>query len=349
VCGVGAAHHATSALIAGPLSAGLLVALARRRLLSIRLILVAVAAALIPISTYSIIAWRAWHPALVQWPSLGPSVESVLDHITGHAYHFFLGAFAPGPGNLLGRAVYPFLFPGLALLLFGAVRAKGWDRRIAWWTLLAAALAVTAFAFRYGVPDPEPYFLPPIALGVAAAGPAAASLARARFMNRALRLGACALAALAIVVLAVPWCKEAAGVRREAIDYEALIRSMWSSIPADTAIVFWRDDRVLRLREYQILGGEKTALYVETPDVLIDDRTRLAFYRRFGFDPLQGLTVPVILPSTPNANEISARFVRSLIQNVNERTRVPVIQFDPGVPIVRQLYKPWERTSDHGR
>jgi hypothetical protein len=348
VCGAGAAHHATSILLAGPFSAGLLAALAKRKLISLRLILVAVAAALLPISTYGIIAWRAWHPALVQWPSLGPSVESVLDHITGHAYRFFLGSFAPGPGNLLARAVYPFLFPGLALLLLGALRAKGWDRRLAWWTLLAASLPATVFAFRYGVPDPEPYFLPPIALGVAAAAPAAASLAGARFMNRALRLGACALAVLAVGALAVPWCREAAGVRREAIDYEALIRSMWASIPADTAIVFWRDDRVIRLREYQILRGEKPALYVETPDVLIDDRTRRAFYRRFGFDPLQGLTVPVILPSTPNADDLSARFTRRLVQNVNERTRVPVIQFDPGVPIVRQLYKPWERPSDRG-
>ncbi len=130
-------------------------------------------------------------------------MESVVRHITGAPFRGFFGFFAPASTNLLARAVYPFLFPGLALLLLGALRAKRWERHIAWWALLGAALIVTAFAFRYGVPDPEPYFLPPIALGVAAAGPAAASLAAARFMNRGLRSAAGALAALAIVPLAM--------------------------------------------------------------------------------------------------------------------------------------------------
>ncbi len=346
VCGAGAAHHATTVLVAGPLSAGLLVALAMRRRLSAGLVFAAVGGALLPLASYGIIAWHAWHPALVQWPSLAPSWESVLRHVTGAPYHLFLGFFAPAPGNLLARAIYPLLVPGLALLLLGALRAREWDRRVAWWSLLAAAGTVTAFSFRYGVPDPEPYFLPAAALGTAAAGAALAALAGVRFMNWRLRAAAALVAIAALVPVARPWLKEAAGVRREAMDYDAMIRSMWAAIPPDTAIVFWRDDRVVRLREYQLLRGEKPALYVETPDVLIDDSTRLRFYRRFGFDPIGGLRVPYIRPNDPDAEATGTRFIRQLVRNVNERTRIPVIIFDPGIPIVRRLYKPWEPAED---
>ncbi len=346
VCGTGAAHHATTVLVAAPLSAGLLVALAMRRRLSTGLVLAGIGGALVPLASYGIIAWRAWHPALVQWPSLAPSWESVLRHVTGAPYRLFFGFFAPAPGNLLARAVYPLLFPGLALLLLGALRAREWDRRVAWWSLLAAASTVTAFSFRYGVPDPEPYFLPAGARGAAAAGAGLAALAGARFLNGWLRAAAALVAVAALVPVARPWLTEAAGVRREAIDYDAMIRSMWAAIPPDTAIVFWRDDRVIRLREYQLLRGEKPALYVETPDVLIDESTRLRFYRRFGFDPIEGLRVPYIRPNDPDAEAAGTRFIRQLVRNVNERTRIPVIIFDPGIPIVRRLYKPWEPAED---
>jgi len=348
VCGAGVAHHLTSVLMAGPLSLGLLVALRQQRRLSLRLLLVAGGAALVPLSSYGIIAWRAWHPAVVQWGTLGPGLDKILSHITGSQYRVLLGSFAPAPGNLLGRAIYPLLVPGLALLLWGALRSKGREERIVGWSLFSAAILVAGFTFRYGVPDPEPYFLPPIALGAAAAAPALAALAGARFMNRALRAAGLVVALAATVAIAIPWCREAAGVKREVVDYETLVRSMWATIPSDSAIVFWRDDRAVRLRGYQLLDGEKPALYVVSPDALFADEGRRRFEARFGVDPLRGIEVPRLKPNDPGAEEIGARIVGRLIENVNAGTRLPVIVFDPEVPIVRRLYKPWERTSSHG-
>jgi hypothetical protein len=294
-----------------------------------------------------IIAWRAWHPALVQWPALGPGVASILEHVTGAQYRHFVGYFDPAPDQraLLARAGYPFLFPGLALLLVGALREKEPVRRILWTTLLASALAVTSFSFRYGVPDPAPYFLPAMALGAAAATPAIAALTRAAGHGGALRIGILGLAGLFLVV---PWVRGGVAQRRDILDYESMIRSMWSAVPADTAIVFWPDDRFIHLTEYQILRGEKRALWIATPDMLLDGRTREEFRARFGFDPLEGFRLPYVRPGSPDEQTIIRQVLGSIIRGLNARTRVPVIMFDPSVPVVRRLRKPWEPVEGAG-
>jgi hypothetical protein len=340
-CGVGLAHHTTSVLVAVPLTIGLAVVLARRRQLRLPLVGVAAAGALVPLASYGIIAWRAWHPVSVQWPSLEASMGSVVDHITGEQYRHFLGYFAPAPEQvaLLDHVAYPILFAGLLLLLLQAIRAASPEQRVRSWSLLAAALLVTGFTFGYGVPDPATYFLPAMALGAAAAAPALHSAAVPRLRGAAWRLGA--LGALSLVAL-VPWIREGNAERSSLVMDEAMLHSMWSAIPPDSAIVFWHDDRYIRLRAYQILDGEKPALTVLTPDLLLEHRTRNEFRRRFGIDPLEGARLPRVRPGSPEEATVIRESLRRLVAHVNARTRVPVIVFDPTIPIVTQLRKPWE-------
>jgi hypothetical protein len=349
VCGAGCANHLTSVLVSVPLTVGLAVLLASRRRLRPGLLLVAVAAGLVPLASYGIVVWRAWHPALVQWPALGPTMASVLEHVTGAQYRHFIGYFDPAPDQreILARVGYPFTFPGLVLLLVGVARERQPERRIAWAALLVAALAVVLFTFRYGVPDPAPYLLPAMGLGAAAAAPALATLTRAPGRGGALRIGVLALAGLSVVV---PWIRGGLEQRRDLLEYEAMIRSMWSAVPADTAIVLWPDDRFIRLVEYQMLRGEKPALWIATPDMLLEDRTRAKLVERFGADPLEGIRVPRIRPGSADEQSIIRRTLGSIVRNLNARTRVPVVWFDPSEPVVRRLRKPWEppeRSAEH--
>jgi hypothetical protein len=347
VCGIGLAHHLTSVLISVPLSAGLIVTLARRRGASPALLAVAGGAALLPLASYGIIAWHAWHPARVQWPWLEPGLGSVVSHITGTQYRQYLGSFAPTPlqRELLARAAYPFLFPGLALLLVGVLRAKEPGRRIVWSSVAAAALIVTGFTFCYGVPDPAPYFLPAMALGVAAAAPALAAIPGAGS-----RAGTYALAAagLACGFVVAPWVREGGEVRGGKLYFDDTIHSMWAAIPPDTAIVSWTDDCFYKLREYQLLRGEKPALLVVMPDLLFTESMRRTVRLRFGADPVAGLHFPSAA-ARPQDEEafLKAKRLR-LMSHVNERVRVPVILFDPAAQIVWQMRKPWEPPDVHG-
>lgn len=342
LCGAGLAHHATSVLVSLPFTAALLAIMVQRRRLTLTLVLAGLASAAIPLASYGIIAWRAGHPALVQWPSIEPTPASVMDHITGKQYRHFLGYFAPDPEErpLILRIVMPFLGVGAVALFAGLVRAREATGRMLWGALLAAALLVTGFTLRYGVPDPSNYFLPAMALGSAAIAPVLVALVRPRIRGATIRLG---LIALASVALVGPWISSGAARRREVIGYETFIRSMWQAVPSDTAIVFWPDDRYLRLREYQILKGERPALWVLAPDMLLDDRTRLALRQRFGVDPLEGNTVPQLQPGDPDEGLIIGRYYNGLVESFNRRIQTPVIMFDPSVPVVRQMWKPWER------
>jgi transmembrane protein TMEM260 (protein O-mannosyltransferase) len=341
VCGLGLAHHLTSVLISAPLSAGLLVILVRHRALAPAQIGIALAALVLPWSSDLFVAWRAWHPARYGWPMLEPSLRGVLEHLTAHQYRLYLGYFAPSEQQkeLLARTVYPILGPGLMLLILGLVRARQFEARVSWAAVLAAACAVTAFTFRYGVDDPAPYFLAPMALGVAAAAPALASIPGAG--SRA-GLAGLAVLALASSLVIVPWAKGAVERRSIALSYERVIRSMWSSIPPDTAIVSWNDDRFNRLLEYQILRGEKPALLIVNPDVLLSGKIRREVLRRFGADPREGFRPSPYRSGTETESEYIAAARQDLVRRLNERVRVPVILFDPSVPIVWQYRKPWE-------
>jgi transmembrane protein TMEM260 (protein O-mannosyltransferase) len=341
VCGVGLAHHLTSILVSAPLSAALLVGLLRGRRPVAAPVAAAAGAALLPLASYAFIAWRAWHPAPAQWALLEPSLASVVAHVTGTQYRHFLGYFAPTPfqGELLAGVAYPFLGAGSILLVAGLWRAGGTAWRIAWSGLLASALLTAGFTFLYGVQDPAPYFLPAMALGTAAAAPALASAVGAAPRGGAAALGAVGLVALVVIV---PWIRDGVAVREATLEYEHAIRSMWSAIPPDTAIVSWADDRFHRLREYQLLRGEKPALLVVTPDLFFAASVRREIRERFGADPLEGFRPPRVVPGAKDEREVIERHRLELVQSLNARVRVPVILFDPSRPIVFQLRKPWE-------
>jgi len=341
VCGAGAAHHLTSVWVSLALTAAIVAALVRHRRFAARLAVVAVAAGLVPLAGDAWVAWRAWHPAAYQWHALEPSWTSVWQHLSAHAYRVFLGRFRPDAWerDLLRAHVYPFLAAGFPLLAVAALRARGADERIARWGLFAAAALATLFVFLYGVNDPSPYFLTPMGILVAAA---AAGLATIPGLPS--RAGTVALAAAAIIAL-WPIAYGVNDARAEfdaTMAFERTIHSMWTAVPPDTAIVSWTDDRFNRLIEYQRFRGENTAATIITPDMLYVPAVRRDFIRRFGVDPAADTQFPAAAMGTTDEQAILARSRRELVDHLNAHTRVPVIIFDPAVPIVFRLRKPWE-------
>jgi hypothetical protein len=104
--------------------------------------------------------------------------------------------------------------------------------------------------------------------------------------------------------------------------------------------VSWTDDRFNRLIEYQVLRGEKPALLVVTPDLLLGGRVRAEIIRRFGVDPKEGARPLGAFRGAGSEEQALAAARQDLVRRLNERVRVPVILFDPKVPIVWQYRKP---------
>jgi hypothetical protein len=346
LCGLGGAHHATALFVAAPLSLALLVATAARRRLRPTLVLTVIVAALVPLASYGVVYWRASHPAPFQWPLLSPGMRGLLDHATGRQYHGNLGHFRPSREQewLLAWYVWPLLFPGMALLALNAGRARGLDQRTVAWGLGIAALAGTAYAFQYGVPDPSSYFLYPMALGLAALPPLGAWLwshgARARRFARA---GA-SLLGLAALVLWVPWLGTNSRRVRLYVDFDRYVHSMWESIPFDTAYVFWRNDMYDKLTEYQLLGGERSGSFVYHPLNILNAVPRARFIRRHGFDPGAGLVLEERFPISPAGMEsLNDQAAAQVEGRVNRMSPLPVIHFDAEKRTVRLLLKPAAR------
>ena len=284
LCGAGLAHHAASLLILLPLTVALAIGAARAGALRPPQVAAGVLGALLTLASYGFVAWRAFHPAAFQWP-LEPTAASVISHVRGAAYAFYVGGWAPDAAQraLLRTAVFPLLAPGLLGVAWLALRTKGAALR-AWWTaMLAAAVLLVAFIVNYGVPDPARYFLPALMIAALAAGQGFGALERR--MSRPP-----ALALLAAVVLgAGAWSVRLTldENRRRALA-DARIRAAWLAIPFERAIVMWWDDHVNRLKIYQLLGSERPGLYVENPNRLTWPGPRRAFHQRFGFDPFEG-------------------------------------------------------------
>jgi hypothetical protein len=131
--------------------------------------------------------------------------------------------------------------------------------------------------------------------------------------------------------------------RREVSGMEPLIRAMWAAVPDRPAIVFWPDDRYLRLREYQLLRGEKPALDIQNPEVLLNDPVRRRFVARHGVDPLRGLVLPTLTAGAAGNDAAITRFLVRVVRNVADQSSQPVILFDPSVPSVREVAKSGDR------
>jgi hypothetical protein len=265
----------------------------------------------------------------------------VLEHVTGARYRQFLGFFAPAVDQrpLLERGIYPYLFPGIALLLVAGARAVTTERRILWWGLLSAVLSVMLFVFQYGVPDPPPYFLPAAALGLAPLARLVMEVGSIRALPVGARVAVGGIVLAGVASLGVIGVQRALSERVELTRYDREVRAMWAMVPADTVVVFWPADQSVRLQEYQVLEGLNSAAFVSTPDLLLDDIPRARFKERFGIDPLNGVRVPYLPPGSPGALEAQRRFVDRVATSISARTPVPVILFDPSVPLLRTLPK----------
>jgi hypothetical protein len=70
---------------------------------------------------------------------------------------------------------------------------------------------------------------------------------------------------------------------------------------------------------------------------------------RFGVDPVEGFEPPRLGPRPGPGDQEAIRQARlRLLWSLNDRIRPPVILFDPSVPIVWQIKKPWEPPDRSG-
>lgn len=343
--GVGLAHHRTSILFAGPLSIVWLVHAARRTALA-RVFTacgVAVLAALVPLASYGWVAWRAFHPAVEQWPVLDHSWPAVWAHVTGREFRSYLGRFAPDPGiqALLVRWVYPALAVGFMGLLFAWFRARraqaakpaGSLRAEVLFALLLAALVATAATFAYGVPDPDAYFLLPMAIGTAGLAPALGSIR----MRRVALVSAPALVLLSLLYF---WIREGIEFRNAIQNNNGVVRDMWQALPGDSAIVLWPSDAHRKLREFQRFDGEKPALFATNPSLLGYPAPRRDFLARFGVDPIADLPLERIRAGSAQETEQFEQLYAHITANVNRQTHLPVFYMDPEKGILTRLPKP---------
>ena len=260
----------------------------------------------------------------------------MLEHVTGAQYRAFVGRFSPSQiqRRMLGLYIYPFLFPWLPVLV-AAVRARGFTERLIGSALCGAALLQVLSTFTYGVPDPAPYFLPPVALALCATAPVGAGLLTGGARRR--RLIAAAFGALGVAALALagPWISRAALRRVLLVELERRVRATWSAIPFERGFVLWGDDMYHRLQGYQVLGREKPDLMVVNPLALSGPAPRRRFHDQFGFDPYDGVVVSPDLVLHPTGSGPLDQFVTDVGRRIKAGTGLPVAVFDwrRGVPV----------------
>jgi len=332
LAGLGVAHHATSVLVAIPLTV-VLGAATRPRLAAV--LGGIVAGALVVLAAWSYVFERSLHPAAVQWGSLGPGVRETWNHVTAAGYRHFLGGFHPSPDQreLLRAHVYPWLAPALAAAaLWPAARAAApRGMRLA---LAAAALLPAAYVFSYGVADPASYFLAPLALGLSVLPAALGALGPVRRWARPLA----AAAALGLAVAAWSWTGAAIERRRAFIGLDGFLHSMWRAVPIQRGYVLWDEDLSYRLVQYQQLDHEHPGLIVVRPRLLMDAGARALFAARHGFDPLGGAAPPADADADSPAT--IERFARQIGDGINLASPDSVILFLPREPALRLLTKP---------
>jgi len=290
---LGAAHHATSVLVAAPLTLWIVARLlppwraghGDRAHLGPALLPIALGLFL-PLLSWGWIAYRAAHPAAFQWPLLEPGLTGLAGHLTGRAYGGYLGGFHPSPTEArLLLAALPWLALSLpAAAIAAATRERSPLRSFAL-AIGAALLAQAAFVLAYRVPDPSAHVLPILALASLWL-PALA----ARLTARAGGTVAALVGAALLVALLPPWIGAALLAKRGAEETDRIVRSAWRSVPFDRGLVFWNNDLYARLRAYQILERNRPGLVVEHPGVLTWAGPRRRFQEARGFDPWNGTT-----------------------------------------------------------
>ena len=330
--GLGGAHHATSVLVAVPLTVALVVAARPSR---VPWLAPAAAGALVLLAAWSYVLYRSIHPAAVQWGSLGPGLRETWNHVSAAGYRHYLGGFRPSPEQrvLLSSYVYPWLAPGLIAVALWPL-ASSRRSRGARWALAAAAFLPTAYVLGYGVADPATYFLPPLALGAFLLPTAAHALGPVRRFSRPL----VAFGAVGLVFAAWSWNAVALERRVTFAGLDGFLRTMWRAVPIQRGYVLWDDDMSYRLVQYQRLEHEKPALVVVRPLLLMDAGARELFARRHGFDPLGGASPPS--EAEADSPERIQAFAEQIGDGINRSTPDSVILFLPREPSLRLLTKP---------
>jgi hypothetical protein len=254
--------------------------------------------------------------------------------VTGAGYRHYLGGFAPGAVEQehLVAWVYPWLAPSALALLAWPFTAREASRSLA--VALAAVLVVQlAYTFSYGVSDPGSYFLPALALALAAA-PAALAVWPA--LRRAAPVAG-GLAACGLLVAAWAWSGTAEDRRRTYEGFDGELRQMWAAVPLARGYVVWDDDMHFRLRCYQLLEGNRPGLVVVQPRQLMDDGARALFVKRHGIDPLAGGSPP--RESDADTPEQVAAFADRIARGLNAGAD-SVVVFLPQQPSLQLLTKP---------
>jgi hypothetical protein len=332
IVGLGLSHHATSLLVVLPLTVALLAAAWPARARS----LAPGALALVPLAAaWGYVWFRSFHPAAVQWGSLGPGLHETWNHVTAAGYRHYLGGFRPSPEqqSMLSSAVYPWLVPGLLAVALWPFAKSPWSRgaRLA---LAATALLQTAYVLGYGVSDPTSYFLPALALGLFVLPAAAATLVPVRRLGWPLA----AIAALGLGVATWSWNGVALRQRTMFVEADRFLRSMWQAVPIRRGYVLWDEDLSFRLVEYQQLGHQKPELVVVRPLLLMDAGARALFARRHGFDPLDGAPPPDDARADSPGRD--REFAERIGEGINRGSPDSVILFLPREPSLRLLPKP---------
>jgi hypothetical protein len=300
---------------------------------------VALAAAALPLASYGLVYAKAGRVGPTIWANLRPGLGGLFAHVTAEQYRYLLGHFGPSDvqRTLLRSYVYAFLFAGLGLLLLAALRARRTPERFALGTLAAVAGFQVAGAFSYGAIDPTSYFLAPMALAVCGVVPWAARLA-AKGRRAAGPVGLAFLAAA--VALNVPWVRTAASRRAGYERFDAVLRSMWASIPLERGIVLWGDDLFARLLAYQIFERSKPGLEVLNPWRLFYPPERARFVARHGFDPVQGIGIPASWLRNPPPGRPVELILADIVRRITALADVPVVLFDGEGRSVRLMKKP---------
>ena len=319
--GAGLAHHLSSVLWLGPLVAVLWPRMASGGPKTSGAFVAGLVT--LPLAGLAFVAWRAWHPAAVQWPLLEPSFASVWDHVSGAQYRHYLGRFAPSPSqaSLFMRFVLPLLPLALAGLVLASFQGGRPARSPIAHALLLSGVAQTMFAFAYGVPDPVSYFLPVLAIGLASVPAGVLAWSAAARHAGPLK----ALAAVAIAAVLPAWLGLAAERRATFARFDALVRSMWERIPDEPGYVLWGDDMSHKLIEYQMLDGRGRALTVVDLVLLAHRAAR----ERFGERARRGVFASTAPPALPEPTATAA-FTDSVARLLNAATPLPVYVFDSG-------------------
>ncbi len=329
---LGLSHHATSVLAVVPITVALARAAGRPRP---SWLAASLAGLPLLLGAWGVVLYRSWHPAAVQWPTLAPGLAATWLHVSGAGYRHFLGGFAPAPSQRAEWATYllPWLAAGGAATLAWPFVRSPVPRAVR--GALAASFALLAsFPFLYAVPDPVPYFTAPVALGLVVLPAVLAGVASGR------RAGPVLVAVAGVLVAAQAVTGAGATLRRRAVleEADAFLRRAWTDFPIARGWVIWDSDLSLRLVEYQRLDGLRPGLVVVRPRLLMDDRARALFERRYGVDPLAGAPSPP--RSAVDDPELAARFADAVAAGLNELSPESVAVFRPERGEVRVPDKP---------